>query len=157
MKTPLAFLLCMAMSDSALLAQLPPPPAGNNSLMEFSGDIWSLSRKVSPAVVQVSVSGYSSLDQSTGHSVSLFGRQESLGSGVIVDTDGYIVTNAHVVSGAVRKKCLSPARGRETMPQAIRAKWRAPTQTSSAWITAPLFAISGRRVRGNDFLNASCG
>lgn len=104
MRTRLAFLLTVAISGTTLMAQLPPPPAKHNSLIEFSGDIRSLSRRVSPAVVQVSVSGYGPLDQSTGRSVSLFGRQQSIGSGVIVDADGYIVTNAHVVSGAVRIK-----------------------------------------------------
>jgi serine protease Do len=113
MRTPLAFLFYIAILGRPLVAQSPAPPARNSSLTEISGDIRSLSRKVSPSVVQVSVSGYGPLDQSTGRSVSLFGRQVSLGSGVVVDTDGYIVTNAHVVSGAVRIKVAfanSPSR-----------------------------------------------
>ena len=103
MRILLALVLALTALDM-LAAQTPPPAAKGNALIEFSGDIRTLSRRVSPAVVQVSVSGYGPLDQSTGHSVSLFGRQESIGSGVIVDPDGYIVTNAHVVSGAVRIK-----------------------------------------------------
>jgi serine protease Do len=104
MRISLAIMLTMSVSGAALVAQVGHAQAKQNSLVEFSGEIRSLSRRVSPAVVQVSVSGYGPLDQSTGHSVSLFGRQESIGSGVIVDPDGYIVTNAHVVSGAVRIK-----------------------------------------------------
>jgi serine protease Do len=87
---------------TSLVAQVAPRPAAKpNSLIELSGEIRSLSRRVAPAVVQLSVSGYGPLDQSTGHPVSLYGRQESIGSGVIVDPEGYIVTSAHVVAGAV--------------------------------------------------------
>lgn len=104
MRTPLAILLILSLPGAVLLAQVVHPQPKPDSLAEFSGEISLLSRRVSPAVVQISVSGYGPLDQATGHSVSLFGRQESIGSGVIVDPDGYIVTNAHVVSGAVRIK-----------------------------------------------------
>ena len=104
MRIPLAVLLAMVAPGAAIVAQVARPPAKQNSLIEFSGDIRTLSRRVSPAVVQISVSGYGPLNQTTGHSVSVFGRQETIGSGVIVDPEGYIVTNAHVVSGAVRIK-----------------------------------------------------
>jgi serine protease Do len=104
MRISLAILLILSLPGAVLLAQVAQPQPKQNSLVEFSGEIRLLSRRVSPAVVQISVSGYGPLDQTTGHSVSLFGRQESIGSGVIVDPDGFIVTNAHVVSGAVRIK-----------------------------------------------------
>lgn len=93
-----------ALLSAPVFAQSAPRQAKQNSLIELSGEIRSLSQRVAPAVVQISVSGYGPLDQSTGHPVSLFGRQESIGSGVVVDPEGYIVTNAHVVSGAVRIK-----------------------------------------------------
>ena len=94
--------LSLAVPWATLAAQVPPRPAAKtNSLIELSGEIRALSQRVAPTVVQISVSGYGPLDQSTGHPVSLYGRQESIGSGVIVDPDGYIVTSAHVVSGAV--------------------------------------------------------
>lgn len=101
MRVPLAAILAMAVSSAGLVAQVAPQQTKRDSFSELSGEIRSLSRGVAPAVVQISVSGYGALDQSTGHSVSLFGRQESIGSGVIVDPEGYIITNAHVVSGAV--------------------------------------------------------
>ena len=106
MRFPLAVMLAMSIPGRALGAQVPHSSARQNSLIELSGEIQALSRRVSPAVVQISVTGYGPLNGSTGHSVNVFGRRESIGSGVIVDPDGYIVTNAHVVSGAVGIKVV---------------------------------------------------
>jgi len=39
----------------------------------------------------------------------VFGRQRSVGSGFVIDPDGYIMTNAHVVSGAQRVQIALPA------------------------------------------------
>jgi serine protease Do len=81
--------------------EVPPAPRAPESLLEMSGQMRSLSQKVAPAVVQVLVTGYGLIDSESGRPVSLLGREKSIGSGVIVDPDGYIVTNAHVIKGAV--------------------------------------------------------
>jgi serine protease Do len=39
----------------------------------------------------------------------VIGRQRAIGSGVIVDPDGYVVTNAHVVTGAQRVQVVVPS------------------------------------------------
>ncbi len=39
----------------------------------------------------------------------MIGRQSSTGSGFVIDPDGYIMTNAHVVSGARRVQIVLPA------------------------------------------------
>jgi hypothetical protein len=57
----------------------------------MSGEIRSLSQRVAPAVVQIVVNGYGPLDPSAGHTTTVFGRQQTIGSGVIVDPDGYSV------------------------------------------------------------------
>jgi serine protease Do len=77
------------------------------SLKALSGSIETLTRKVSPAVVQVLTTGFTTVDDGDGDSADLVvGRQRSLGSGVIVDPGGLIVTNAHVIKGARRVQVI---------------------------------------------------
>jgi serine protease Do len=82
-------------------AQTVPAKRAPESLVQMSTQMRALSEQVAPSVVQVLVSGYGLVDAESGHPVSLLGREKSIGSGVIVDPDGYIVTNAHVIEGAV--------------------------------------------------------
>ena len=102
----LTALLAIAPPGAALAAQVAPAPRNPTSLVEFSGQMRSLSQRVAPAVVQIVVTGYGSLEPESGRPVSAFGRQESIGSGVIVDPEGYIVTNAHVVKGAMNTRVV---------------------------------------------------
>ncbi|HUK36892.1 MAG TPA: trypsin-like peptidase domain-containing protein, partial [Vicinamibacterales bacterium] len=77
------------------------PPRGTNALRDMDAAIQSLTTSVAPSVVQVLVSGYRAIEDPNRNDTGLvIGRQRSLGSGAIIDADGYIVTNAHVVSGA---------------------------------------------------------
>jgi serine protease Do len=80
-------------------------PAGSPGLLrELNASVEDLTARVSLSVVQVLVTGYGPVDDRIrgGEAGLVIGRQRSIGSGAIIDPDGYIVTNAHVVSGARR-------------------------------------------------------
>jgi serine protease Do len=78
------------------------------ALMQINNALEGLAAKVSPAVVQIMVTGFGPLHEESRAQTALIVRQHAVGSGVIVDPDGYIMTNNHVVEGAQRIRVALP-------------------------------------------------
>ena len=77
-------------------------------LAELSKSLEDLAQRVSPSVVQIFVTGFAAPDDSDGTGTGDPVLERGSGSGVIVDADGYIVTNAHVVENATRVEVELP-------------------------------------------------
>ena len=86
------------------------PPARALSLGDLSGQLEGLAARVGPAVVEIHAAGYAPSEQPTR--VAVLTTRQALGSGVILSSDGYIVTNHHVIRSASRLEVQLPAAAR---------------------------------------------
>ena len=106
---PLMLLSLVPMAH-AQAAQKPVP--ADNPLVRMNESVDALTRKVWPSVVQILVTSYGARVES--------GRADS---SVEIDPDGYIMTNAHVVSGAQRVQVVLPAANADgTLSTALSAR-----------------------------------
>jgi serine protease Do len=129
-KLGIACLLIATYAQAQSPARRPPvaanntePPRSSNFLRELDSSLEAVVAKVSPAVVQIMVSGYGPLENQGHSDTAVIVREHAIGSGVIVDPDGYIMTNAHVVQGAQRIRVILPPPPTDSPlePQPIRA------------------------------------
>ncbi len=116
-----AMQVARALCASALLLAVVSSPARGQSqdrstdeLHKLNQSVDALIKKVAPSVVQILVTGYGPLEAGDrGNTNTVIGRQRAIGSGFVIDSSGYIVTNAHVVNGAQRIQVVLPAANAE--------------------------------------------
>ena len=88
------------------------PAAPDDELAKMDESIDALTKKVWPSVVQILVNSYGPREEAAeafaATPASSLGRQRSVGSGFVIDAEGYILTNAHVVNGAQRVQIVLP-------------------------------------------------
>jgi serine protease Do len=95
------------------LAPIPAPAQPNDpaealdAMRRVSNGFEALAQQVRPAVVQVKARTYDGARRS-GRGSSQLSRSQTSASGFFVDSTGYVVTNAHVVSGAYRVQVQLP-------------------------------------------------
>lgn len=115
-------------------------------LRQLDGALQGVVSRVSPAVVQIFVTGYGPVDDSEGADAAYLVRQHALGSGVIVDPDGYIVTNQHVIAGAQRIRVVlgGPEDGEHPRAAAPRRIYQARVVGTHAELDLALLKIEAK-------------
>ena len=86
---------------------------GDPDLRQLSDSFEGLAERVGRAVVFITASGLRFSRQTDQQGQPAVARERSAGSGVIVDSIGHIITNAHVVEGAsrIRVQLAEPVEG----------------------------------------------
>jgi len=81
-----------------------------DALLRANYVVDGLIKQVAPSVVQIVVSSYGALEETPGRTGGSVGQRRAIGSGFVIDHEGYILTNAHVVNGAQRIQVVVPPR-----------------------------------------------
>ena len=104
-------LLAMFLGANAPAARAQrPAPAPPDALARYNEAVDALTKKLWPSVVQILVTGYGARDDDgRAETSAVISRQRSVGSGFVIDAEGYIMTNAHVVNGAQRVQIVLPS------------------------------------------------
>jgi len=98
----------VAQTESPAATTAPAAGVRRDPLHLFSESIEALTAKVTRSVVQIVATGYGLKSEKPASDTALFEPQEAIGAGVILSSDGYIVTNAHVVQGARKIRVRLP-------------------------------------------------
>jgi serine protease Do len=88
--------------STSVQTKLPILDNGLDPLHQVSASLEALSKRVSPGVVQIFSTGYKADSDREHRNTDLLSRGLTSGSGILLASDGWIVTNAHVVQGGRR-------------------------------------------------------
>ncbi|MDQ7807279.1 trypsin-like peptidase domain-containing protein [Amycolatopsis sp. A133] len=113
-------------ADGATTSLSTPAANGQTVSNSTSGDVSAVAAKVTPSVVQINVT----TDQG-----------EAIGSGVILTSDGRILTNAHVVDGA-QNVVITTSDGKKYQASVVGADTKADIAVVQAQNAAGLAAAS---------------
>jgi len=98
-------------------------------LEEFSTSVQNLTARVSPSVVKIQVTRYRAAEEGSNTDV-VSGKQEAIGSGVIVDPEGYIITNAHVVQAAQKIQVSLQPSGEQSIANVVAQGYTKPREAN---------------------------
>jgi serine protease Do len=98
-------MVCSAVLGAAQKSapQSPAPPekgAVRHSLLSLDEDLQALAERIGPSVVTIEVTGLTTVEDPNTRQTNYIAKEQELGSGIIVDPTGYILTNNHVVEHA---------------------------------------------------------
>ena len=82
-----------------------PSPAPHG-LLALDADLEALAEHVGPSVVTIEVTGLTRVQDPSTKQTTYVARDQGVGSGIVIDPSGYILTNAHVVEHATSVSVL---------------------------------------------------
>jgi serine protease Do len=106
---PAILIAPLVLAGSAAGQSRPARAVADTTAIDLSRSIETMADAVGPSVVEIFATSFAAGEGLVSNSADLVTTQRASGSGVIVDADGFIVTNAHVVRGAQRLLVSIPA------------------------------------------------